>query len=85
MEYYDIYLSLLRQKFCVIYNIKLSQSFLRLRKILLQKCFLLLIGWGYSQPFKRQFHKMVKHTQTICQQFGDEFFEWVWPFCGIGA
>ena len=28
---------------------------------------------------------MVKHTQTICQQFGDELFECVWPFYEIGA
>ena len=34
-----------------------------------------------SQPFKRQFHKMVKHTQTIRRQIADELFEWVWPFC----
>ena len=32
-------------------------------------------------------HKMVKHTQTIRRQIVDEFelFEYVWPFCGIGA
>ena len=28
---------------------------------------------------------MVKHPQTIRQQFADELFEWVWPFCGVGA
>ena len=32
-----------------------------------------------------QFHKMVKHTQTIRWQFANELFECVWPFCGIGA
>ena len=26
---------------------------------------------------------MVKYTQTICQQFADELFESVWPFCGL--
>ena len=26
---------------------------------------------------------MVKHIQTIRGQFADEFFECVWPFCGI--
>ena len=36
-------------------------------------------------PFKRQFHKMVKHTQTILWQFPDELFECVWPFCGTGT
>ena len=36
------------------------------------------------QPFKRQSHKMVKHTQTIRRQFTDELFECVWPFCDIG-
>ena len=29
------------------------------------------------QPFKRQSHKMVKHTQTIRQQFAGELFECV--------
>ena len=28
---------------------------------------------------------MVKHTQTIRREFGNEWFECVWPFCGIGA
>ena len=37
------------------------------------------------QPFKRQPHKMVKHTQTIRRQFADELFECVWPFFGVGA
>ena len=35
--------------------------------------------------FKRQSHKMVKHTQAIRRQFADELFECVWPFYGIGA
>ena len=35
--------------------------------------------------FKRQNHKMVKHTQTIRRQFADELIERVSPFCGIGA
>ena len=30
-------------------------------------------------------YKMVKHTQTIRLQFTDEFFEYLWPFCEIGA
>ena len=30
-------------------------------------------------------HKMVKHTQTISRQTGDELFECVWPFCGVSA
>ena len=38
-----------------------------------------------DQPFKHQFHKMVKHTQTIRRQFADELFECVWPFGVIGA
>ena len=28
---------------------------------------------------------MVKHTQTIRRQIGEELFECVWPFCEIGA
>ena len=39
----------------------------------------------FYYPFKRQFHKMAKHTQTIRRQIADELFECVWPFCGIGA
>ena len=34
---------------------------------------------------KRQFHKMVKHTQTIRREISDELFECVWSFCEIGA
>ena len=37
------------------------------------------------QPFKRQSHKIVKHTQTIRRQFAEELFECVWPFRDIGA
>ena len=36
-------------------------------------------------PFKRQPHKMFKHTQKIRRQIADELFECVWPFCGVGA
>ena len=36
-------------------------------------------------PFKRQSHKMVKHTQTIRRQIADELFECVWPFCETGT
>ena len=35
--------------------------------------------------FKRQPHKVVKHTQTIRRQIADELFEYVWPFLGVGA
>ena len=35
--------------------------------------------------FKGQFHKMVKHTETLRRQFANELFECVWPFYGIGA
>ena len=38
-----------------------------------------------NKPFKRQPHKMVKHTQTIRQQFANKLFEYVWPFCGVLA
>ena len=32
------------------------------------------------EPFKRQSHKLVKHTQTIRRQFADELFKcaWLW-------
>ena len=45
----------------------------------------MVLSFLQSKSFKRQFHKMVKHTQTIRLQFLDELFECVWPFCGIGA
>ena len=32
---------------------------------------------GIPYPFNRQLHKMVRHTQTIRRQFGDELFECV--------
>ena len=38
-----------------------------------------------TYPFKRRPHKMVKHTQTICREFADEFFECDWPFYTVGA
>ena len=38
-----------------------------------------------TYPFKRQFHKTVKRTQTIRRQIADELFECVWPFCEIVA
>ena len=43
------------------------------------------ITLSFYQLFKRQPHKMVKHTQTIRRQFPDELFECVWPFCGGGV
>ena len=33
----------------------------------------------------RQSHKMIKHAQTIRQQFADELFECAWPFYEFGA
>ena len=51
-----------------------------------------LFMWEYGCYFsstwflltlKPQFHKMVKHTQTIGRQIGDKLFECVWPFCGL--
>ena len=36
-------------------------------------------------PFKRQPHKMAKHTQAIRRLLPKELFECVWPFCGAGA
>ena len=38
-----------------------------------------------TYPFKRQSHKMVKHTQTIRRRIADELFDCVWPICWIGA
>ena len=36
-----------------------------------------------AQPFKRQLHKMVKHTQTIHRLTADEFFKCVDHFVGL--
>ena len=35
------------------------------------------ILWTTCKPFKRQPHKMVKHTQTIRRQFVNKLFECV--------
>ena len=43
-----------------------------------------MIQW-VNYPFKRQIHKMVKHTQTNRRQIADDLFECVWPFFGIGV
>ena len=32
---------------------------------------------GILEPFKRQYHRMVKHTQTIRWRIADELFECV--------
>ena len=37
-------------------------------------------------PFKRQLHKMVKHSETIRRLLptnAEDLFEWVWPFCEV--
>ena len=49
--------------------------------------FLSLFKWliQIAQPFMRQLHKMAKHTQTIRRLLADEWFECVWPLCGVGA
>ena len=38
-----------------------------------------------TKLFKRQLHKIVKHTQTTRQQFPDELFARIEIFCGVGA
>ena len=35
--------------------------------------------------FKCQSQKMAKHVKTIRWEIADELFEFVWPFCEIGA
>ena len=54
-----------------------------LRKVLIYKAknSILLKLW----PFKRQYHKMVSHTQIIRRQIADQLFECAWSFCGVGA
>ena len=32
----------------------------------------------HNKPFKRQSHKMAKHTQAIRRQIADKLFECVW-------
>ena len=38
-----------------------------------------------NERVKRQFHKTVKHTQTIRLEIANELFECVWPLCGTGT
>ena len=47
----------------------------------------MIVSWysEKSQPFKRQPHKMAKHTQTIRRLLADELFECVWLFRAVGA
>ena len=40
---------------------------------------------GKGPAFKRQPHKIVKHTQTIHWQFADELLKCVSPFCWVGG
>ena len=47
--------------------------------------FMTKINFPESYPFKCLSYKIAKHTQTIRRQITGEFFECVWPFCGIGA
>ena len=35
----------------------------------------ILIIASFSEPFKRQLHRMVEHTQIIRWQFADELFD----------
>ena len=37
----------------------------------------LFLSCALPYPFKRQSHKMVRHTQTIRRQIADELFECV--------
>ena len=41
------------------------------------------IATGFIQPFKRQPHKMVEHTQTIRRQFVDECLSVFDHFVGL--
>ena len=46
-----------------------------------QKHLMFNSSFSKSLTFKRQSHKMAKHTQTIRWQIADELFECVWPLC----
>ena len=37
----------------------------------------------WIRQYHKQYHKMVRHTQTICRDIADELFECVWPFLGL--
>ena len=49
----------------------------------LLKLSLILFMALISYPFNRQFHKMVKHTQTIQRQIADELFSVFDHFVGL--
>ena len=68
----------MKQNFKIVFLIFITFPFSYRQKKLTRNC-------AGCSPFKRQFHKMVKHTQTISRQIADELFECVWPFCGIGT
>ena len=42
----------------------------------------LFLSCALPYPFKRQSHKMVRHTQTIRRQIADELFECVLTILG---
>ena len=62
---------------------QLSKSSAAGRDLFYKNKWMTWIANGYFSlhlTFKRQSHKMAKHTQTI-RQIADELFECVWPLC----
>ena len=62
---------MLSYEFCYMYN---NTFFTKKLRITASKI---------NYLFKRQPHKMVKHTQTICGQIPNELFKCVWRFYGV--
>ena len=57
---------------CVVHvylcvSVHMFQTFSKLDALLYKRCLCRFLGPEYHEPFKRQIHKMVKHTQTICR------------------
>ena len=50
---------------------------LRISRVVISNITLFDITYSIDLPFKRQIHKMVKHTQTNRRQIADDLFECV--------
>ena len=51
----------------------------------MKRCFMTTNSFVAEVTFRRQPHKMIKHTKTIRRQFADKLFKYVWPFSWVGT
>ena len=79
----DLCWSLFSCKYCIIFKKTYFEKHLQTTVYGFHFINLPLFVFIVHSLFKRQFHKIVKHTQTIRWQIADELFELfecVWPF-----